>query len=1075
MIRIFSIGLIILLSVTQAFSQKEAYKYEYDYNFENSKAEKLFKKARQAYVFDEDYETLLKIEDDLISTFADKGDTVSANVYAWLGDSYYYKLEDVDGYLGFLEKELAIRRSIGVNSALSATLLNLAFTYDELGEYDQSEVYYIEALSIEADISGEKSLEYIESALYLIEHYVYVEDAVKGLEFSKNVLKSLKKAKIVEEKNALSTVEEDYYYEGLLLRFIGDFYQMSGKNDKAIKSVLQAIKIYDENGLNPSKEYGAFLASLGGFYNKTSNLPVAEELFLQAIDMFERLDGFNEEFIAATKTNYGQVLVGLGNYEKAETLYLENLKVVAGIYGADSYFYAVDAANLVNCYLQWGKYSKALEYNEISAGKLKEIIGEESYGYALSLQDKTRILTKTGRTKEAIEVGIKAVEITEKALNNKQETSYATFFLADAYFADGNIEKAEEFHQSALELIETSVGSNHPKYARSTTKMAILNWKKQNIKKALGYYDQTFDNYFKQINTIFPVLSESEKAKFFYNRLKPAFEQYNSFIVETSRDQKELIGKMYNNQLATKGLILYATNKVRDAINKSGDSTIINKYGVWIDQKEQLAKLFSAGDMPVEERNKQIDGLTKSSNEIEKELSIASKEFAATFSNKEYTWEDVRDKLKPGEAAVEIIRFRDFTPDSAGVFTNEIYYAALIVTPESKNYPALVLLRNGQKMETRFLSNYRNAIKYKVKENYSYNLFWKPIVNRLEGIKKVYLSPDGVYNQISLYTLRNPASNNYTIDEMEIQVVTNTKDLVAYEPRDLSDNPSYLFGFPNYNMGELETEEKGEDADNRGMSRGGERGARGARGGAGQKDFDEMAKSGSIPRGLRGNMLRYMRSNSLLAMLPGTKKEVALIDSLYAVKQKPVISYYMNDALEDSIKAMKNPRTLHIATHGFFLESASKNDGNVDNYVENPLLRSGLILAGANSFIKNGRISSEVDYNQDGILTAYEAMNLNLDQTELVVLSACETGLGEIANGEGVYGLQRAFKIAGADAIIMSMWTVDDAATQELMTLFYEEWLGGENKQIAFINAQKRLKDKWKDPYYWGAFIMVGN
>ena len=137
-----------------------------------------------------------------------------------------------------------------------------------------------------------------------------------------------------------------------------------------------------------------------------------------------------------------------------------------------------------------------------------------------------------------------------------------------------------------------------------------------------------------------------------------------------------------------------------------------------------------------------------------------------------------------------------------------------------------------------------------------------------------------------------------------------------------------------------------------------------------------------------------------------------------------------------------------------------------DVLVENPLLRSGLLLANAKQAIAEGG---------DGVLTAYEAKSLNLDETELVVLSACETGLGDVKNGEGVYGLQRAFQTAGVATVLMSLWTVSDNATQELMTSFYENWLiKKQNKRQAFKNAQEQLREKFPHPYYWAAFVMVG-
>ena len=189
--------------------------------------------------------------------------------------------------------------------------------------------------------------------------------------------------------------------------------------------------------------------------------------------------------------------------------------------------------------------------------------------------------------------------------------------------------------------------------------------------------------------------------------------------------------------------------------------------------------------------------------------------------------------------------------------------------------------------------------------------------------------------------------------------------------------------------------------------------------------------------------------------------------------------YLYEVATEDTIKKIKSPRVLHFATHGFFIEDnlekdASVNSGlNEQRAVINPLLKSGLLMYHAGEIMETKNV---YDFNlESGILTAYEAMNLDLSNTEMVVLSACETGLGDVQIGEGVFGLQRAFIVAGAKSVIMSLFKVSDEVTMQLMDTFYQKWIELGDKRHAFIEAKKEIRKKNPERIYWGAFVMVGN
>ncbi|MFC2131551.1 CHAT domain-containing protein, partial [Bacteroidota bacterium] len=437
--------------------------------------------------------------------------------------------------------------------------------------------------------------------------------------------------------------------------------------------------------------------------------------------------------------------------------------------------------------------------------------------------------------------------------------------------------------------------------------------------------------------------------------------------------------------------------------------------------------------------------IVNNANELEKKLSSKSEQFAENYERKKITWRTIQAFLQPGEAAVEIIRFRYREKD----WTDTIYYAALIITEQTIEHPDIIVLDNGKELETKYFYLYRNNIRSNIQDNESFNNYWSKIFEKMKDIKKVYLSPDGVYNKINPATFMKP-EGKYLLEVQEIQILNSTKEIVTNfykSPQETKMlNSAELFGNPKFETGK---QNKLELAKNY----------------LAKREYDEPFMSRDSLRGYR------------IIDLPGTAIEVENIENFLKSKSWVVNTYLGESSVKAAVKSVNDPRVLHIATHGFFLSDFADEQENMfgfesKRFVENPLLRSGLLFSGAGNFI-NDKVA--ISYDEDnGILSAYEAMNLDLDHTELVVLSACETGLGVIQNGEGVYGLQRAFQTAGAKTVLMSLWKVGDQPTKELMTMFYFNWVSGMTKREAFKEAQLELKKKYEDPYYWGAFVLVG-
>lgn len=536
------------------------------------------------------------------------------------------------------------------------------------------------------------------------------------------------------------------------------------------------------------------------------------------------------------------------------------------------------------------------------------------------------------------------------------------------------------------------------------------------IKQYANEYVSTYRSHMLQN---IPLMNEEEQAKYirkipFSNILSYDFfvgiDENNCLEWSASKDA-------YNYTLLKKGILLTSQKEFRNAISDSNDSIIQSQ---WI-MLQNGGNVFSLH------------------NEIAKRNLINYASQQSSYLKKlSYTWENVRDALKDNEIAVEFImcyNFRDFTDKQCNPM-----YLALIIRKDCIEPYTVVL-----SPVTNFAQLSPNNLL--ASDNLSlYNLLWRPLEPYLQGVSRIYFSP--VENLNSVPMEYASMGGRRVCDNWELVRLSSTREIIDKYIVDKKENV-ILYGGLQYDLKRDELIA----ASRRGSFH-----------------------ANSTERAIFDDNLRYN-----VKYLPGSLLEVTDIADLFSASSNLVTDTI---GTEESFKALDGSSydIIHLATHGFFwTESDISKHENIDflhddryqslSKEDNAMLRSGLIFSGAGVYLNGGDLPDDVD---DGILTASELSTLNLSNTDLVVMSACDSGLGETSS-EGVFGLQRGFKLAGAKSLLMSLWKVDDHATYSLMTEFYRQYLSGKSKQESLYLAQSKLREseEFSAPYFWASFILL--
>ncbi len=926
------------------------------------------------------------------------------------------------------------------------SLNNLAELFRKTKEYKKAEKLYILANAIGKQKLGENHRDYATWVFNLGVLYFNMGSYEKAEPL-------LVKAEQLR-KTILGVEHPDYAKS---LQDLATLYLTIGLYEKAEPLFLRSAEIREKIYGKADPEYAYVLNTMAALYHNMNNFSQAELFYLEAIKIFKDTWGSTHYSYISAFSNLALLYQGLGQYEKAEPIFIEVMETRKRILGDTDPTYALSLGNLGALYSGMGYYEKALPLYLESLAIGKTALGENNQDYALLLNNLGVLYSRLGLHKKAEPIFIQSLSLRKKILGeNHKDYAESLNNLAVTYKNMSEYKKAEPLYTQSMLTWKKSLGENHPDYATSLNNLAAFYMVLGEYEKAEPLILQNSKITLENLIKIFPILSEKEKGSYLTNKVS-LIEANNSFLYKYKKAAPAVFKNNFNLGVLFKSLTLTDTREVFLQVRQSRDTMIQRLFQDWQMNKSILAKQYS---LPVVSRRDDLSQLESVTETIEKELSRKSTEFRIQQNTFSISLSDVQKNLTQDEVAIEFMRFRLFTKE----WTDSTIYAAYILNKKD-SAPIFVPLCEEKQLQqlfdsvgntaTSMVSKFYRGLEVKNKNANTlgkelYKLIWQPLEPYLKGVKKISYSPAGKLYSIAFHAL-TVDSTTVLMDKYQLKQYTSTRQVALRNSENQTVKPENitLFGNASFTMDSLQLAKQKMN----------------------QPEKENVSTSIYTPQ-------KRSNDNGTWDSLPGTAEEVKKIKQLFDQNKITTKSFVQTTASEENLKALdgNSPQILHIATHGFFLPEADKkrkeNNLSTENtytLADDPLLRSGLILAAGN-YTWSGK--TPIDGVEDGIATAYEISQLNLSNTELVVLSACETALGDVKGSEGVFGLQRAFKMAGVKKMIVSLWQVPDKETAELMTNFYSYWMKGKTIEESFTQAQAGMRKKYS-PFYWAAFVLV--
>ena len=731
-----------------------------------------------------------------------------------------------------------------------------------------------------------------------------------------------------------------------------------------------------------------------------------------------------------------------GQYVRAEPLYERALGIWEAALGKDHPAVASSLNHLALLHVAQGEYARAEPLVERALAIEERALGKEHQKVAASLNNLAMLYWAQGEYAKAVPLLERALAIGEAALGKDNPfialslNNLATFYRMRDQYA-----RARPLYERAQGIVEAAFSPSHPEAASTLQNLAELQLTLRHLDAALPLLKRALSSSEEHLRQEVFGLSETRLASVL-SLLRDSEERLYRLIREHPEDSRV-------RHLALSATLL---RKGRSAEELANTFRIISRSLSPEDRKafEQLRALCTrmsalsfapSGQRAEADVPQRLQELRQQADVLEAQLARRSERFRALHALPAASEipERVAAALPRDGALVEFVAAS--TRSDRG---REMHYLALLLFADGRTQavdlgPAEVIHPAVQRLRDALVSR---AVSYQPAAQELYNVVFRPLVPHLGGVKRLFLAPEEQLSLVPFAALHD--GRRFLVDAWDITYLTSGKDLLRQPEAPPSSQSVVVPADPDFGM---------------------------------RRSTPSRSALASPPASLERFFSGQCPVPASVLRLPGTRQEAEALQRLLP-RARVLLG---PEATKDALLKLEAPLVLHIATHGFFLEDALGTAGTraVKPGLEggssvpcpaDPLLRAGLLLAGAGA----PRDGASARGQEASLVTALELAGLDLWGTQLVVLSACDTGRGDVKRGQGVYGLRRALVVAGAETVVTSLWKVNDGTTAELMEGYYRKLLAGEGRVSALHEAMKELRQKRPHPYYWAPFIATG-